>query len=74
MDEKCAKYTCSRRTRRWFFKILDIVSANPYIIYASLSHSKNVTTRLNFVKMLASKLIKKTLVKRLETICRHRDS
>lgn len=69
MDEKCAKYTCSRRTRRWpmaiFFKLLDIASANSYIMYAS--YPENKMTRLNFIKMLASELTKEHLQERLQT-------
>lgn len=56
MDEKCAKYSCSRRTRRWpmaiFYKLLYICSTNSYILYSS--YPGNDMKRFIFVKKLAS--------------------
>lgn len=68
MDEKCAKYSCSRRTRRWpmaiFYKLLDICSTNSYILYSS--YPGNDMNRFIFVKKLASQLIENHLRERLQ--------
>ena len=69
MDEKCAKYTCSRRTRRWpmaiFYKIVDICSTNSYIMYNSFPG--NDSKRFKFVKTLAGKLIEEHVRERLHS-------
>lgn len=59
LDEKCAKYTCSRRTRRWpmaiFYKIVDICSTNSYTMFASVP--ENDLTRFKFIENLADQLV-----------------
>lgn len=69
MDEKCAKYSCSRRTRRWplaiFYKVVDICSANSFIMYGS--HPQNNSSRFCFVEELADALVKPHMVRRLQT-------
>lgn len=68
IDEKCAKYSCSRRTRRWpmaiFYKVLDICSVNAFIIYSSIPG--NNLSRFNFVKKLANQMVDNHLRGRLE--------
>lgn len=72
LDEKCAKYSCSRRTRRWpmaiFYKVVDICSSNAFVIYQSHSNTEGQNTegtRFAFIKDLAFKLITPHLEKRL---------
>lgn len=75
MDEKCAKYTCSRRTQRWpmaiFYKILDICSVNSFIMYSSFPN--NDMSRFTFIKTLASQLVQNHMRDRLENACVNRE-
>lgn len=67
LDEKCAKMSTSRRSRRWpltiFYTILNIASVNAYIIYSNFSTKK--LKRLYFVKNLARQLVSEHLERRL---------
>lgn len=68
LDEKCAKYSCSRRTRRWplaiFFKLVDICSVNAFIIYTSYPQNAN-DSRFSFIEKLADLLVKDHMIRRL---------
>lgn len=63
--EKCAKYTCSRRSRRWplviFYRIIDIAAVNAFI----LSNYKR-EDRLDFTKNVAKSLVQPHLERRLK--------
>ncbi|CAH2107383.1 unnamed protein product [Euphydryas editha] len=63
LDEKCAKYTCARRSRRWplviFFRILDVAAANTFII-----SNYNSTKRMEFMKDLGRRLVTPQLERR----------
>lgn len=60
LDEKCSRFSSSRRTRRWpmavFFQMLDISVANSHIIYTSGLNNAELSTG-NFLKMLAKELV-----------------
>lgn len=68
LDEKCSKYSSSRRTRRWpmviFFRILDIASSNAYVVYSS-ANPDNKISRFTFIKNLANDLVTPQLTRRL---------
>lgn len=59
LDQKCATYSSSRRTRRWpmavFFAILNISTVNAYVLYQSFRDTQEMS-RLNFLKILAKSL------------------
>ena len=60
LDQKCATYTASRRTRRWsmaiFFALVDIVcGVNSYCLYQAFEKTPDIT-RLDFMKSLAKSL------------------
>lgn len=63
MDEKCTKYSCARRSRRWplviFYRILDIAAANSFILSKYPS-----SDRLKFMKNLAKSLVTPHLQRR----------
>ncbi|CAH2088017.1 unnamed protein product [Euphydryas editha] len=63
LDEKCAKYTCARRSRRWplviFFRILDVAAANTFII-----SNYNSSKRMEFMKDLGRRLVTPQLERR----------
>nr|XP_022911031.1 uncharacterized protein LOC111422056 [Onthophagus taurus] len=65
LDEKCAKYTCSRRSRRFplviFYRILDIAAANSFII-CNYDKSK----RMEFMKDLGRRLVTPPIERRYE--------
>ena len=68
VDQKCAIYCTSRRTRRWplvvFYRILDMSAINGYIIHQS--HLKaTLITRLNYMKGLAKDLCEPYLRQRM---------
>lgn len=67
VDEKCTKYSCSRRTRRWpmaiFYRIVDMSALNAYIIHQSCS-PQTFYTRLQFLKILAKQLYEPLLKER----------
>lgn len=60
LDQKCANYSCGRRTRRWplaiFYRIIDICAANAFVIFSSVRDNPE-TIRLNFMKNLAKQLV-----------------
>lgn len=70
LDEKCAKFTCSRRTRRWtmalFFRLFDISTVNAYILYESYSKNSHLE-RSKFIEKLAFQLVRPHLERRLES-------
>lgn len=59
LDQKCANYSCNRRTRRWpmavFFALLNISTVNAYVLHQSYRDAQYIT-RLNFLKALARSL------------------
>lgn len=63
MDEKCAKYTCARRSRRWpmviFYRVLDIAAANSFIM-----SNYPPSDRLPFMKKLGRCLVTPHLERR----------
>lgn len=63
LDEKCTKYTCSRRSRRWplviFYRILDIAAANSFIM-----SSYPTPNRLGLMKNLNKSLVTPCLDRR----------
>lgn len=75
MDEKCTKYSCSRRTRRWpmaiFYKIVDICSTNSYIMFGSLP--ENNLTRFQFIESLADELVSSHMHRRFNMPTLQRD-
>lgn len=69
LDEKCAIYCSSRRTRRWpmaiFFRILDISAVNAYVLHYSYRDNEKIT-RLIFMKKLANALVRPHLERRIQ--------
>lgn len=69
LDEKCAKSSSSRRTRRWplviFFRMLDISIVNTYILHQSYKDNEMITDKSNFAKALANALVHEHMVARL---------
>lgn len=69
LDHKCSNYSSSRRTRRWpmvvFYTIVDVgCGVNAYVLYQSYRNTPRMT-RMDFLKMLASKLITPHMTRRL---------
>ena len=69
LDQKCANYSSSRRTKRWplaiFFTLVDVAcGVNSYIIHQSYPKAK-VMTRLDFMKILGRCLIGPHMQRRL---------
>ncbi|XP_069670943.1 piggyBac transposable element-derived protein 4-like isoform X1 [Periplaneta americana] len=69
LDQKCANYTSSRRTRRWpmaiFFTLVDVAcGVNSYVLHQAYPKSE-VLTRLDFMKTLARSLISPHMQRRL---------
>lgn len=70
VDQKCANYTSSRRTRRWpmvvFFTLVDVgCGVNSYILYQSYKDTKRLT-RFDFMKTLANSLTHPFMAFRME--------
>ena len=70
LDQKCATYTASRRTRRWpmaiFFALVDISSGvNAYRIYQAFEKSPEIS-RFDFMKGLAKSLTNPLMKRRIE--------
>lgn len=67
LDEKCAKHSTSRRTRRWpmvlFFRILDISGVNAHIIHQSYKNNTELQ-KTDFLKTLADELVRPHLERR----------
>lgn len=70
LDEKCSKFSCSRRTRRWsmavFFRLFDISTVNAYILYESYRNNNHLE-RSKFIEKLAFHLVEPQLKRRVET-------
>ena len=72
-DQKCAKYTCSRRTRRWplcvFYGIINAATINAWIIHSENVEKEGNKTkeRRTFMANLALDLIAPWAKKRLNT-------
>ncbi|KAG5887411.1 hypothetical protein JTB14_024610 [Gonioctena quinquepunctata] len=70
LDEKCAKSTSSRRTRRWplaiFFRILDVSVVNSYILHQCYKNNEVIKEKAEFAKELAAKLVKGNMERRLQ--------
>lgn len=66
LDEKCNKYSCARRSRRWplviFYRILDIAAANSFIM-----SNYDSSHRLKFMKDLGKSLVTPHLERRYTT-------
>ncbi|KAJ8951169.1 hypothetical protein NQ314_007709 [Rhamnusium bicolor] len=60
LDEKCAKFSCNRRTCRWpmaiFYQLFDISTVNAYIMYESY-RDNNLLQRSVFLEKLAFQLV-----------------
>lgn len=67
LDEKCAKFSCSRRTRRWpmaiFFRLFDISTVNAFILYSSYKDNTHLY-RSKFIEKLAYQLVSPQLQRR----------
>ncbi|GBP18055.1 AN1-type zinc finger protein 4 [Eumeta japonica] len=65
LNEKCAKYSCARRSRRWplviFYRILDIAAADSFIL-----SNYDSANRLMFMKILGKSLVTPHLERRDE--------
>nr|CAI5819415.1 unnamed protein product [Callosobruchus analis] len=70
LGEKCSKFSCSRRTRRWsiavFFRLFDISTINAYVLYESYRNTVNLE-RSKFIEKLAFQLVEPHVKKRLES-------
>ncbi|KAG5865553.1 hypothetical protein JTB14_006715 [Gonioctena quinquepunctata] len=70
LDEKCAKSTSSRHTRRWplaiFFRILDVSVLNLYILHQCYKNNEVIKEKAEFAKELAAKLVKGNMERRLQ--------
>lgn len=68
LDQKCATYSVSRRTRRWpmalFGAIMNIAAVNSYILYYSVISNENMD-RCTFIQNLAMTLVIPQLHRRL---------
>lgn len=68
LDEKCAKHTTSRRTRRWpmaiFHRLLDISGINSHVLYQSYKNNPQLE-KADFIKELADELVRPHLERRL---------
>lgn len=69
LDEKCSKFSCSRRTQRWsmavFFRLFDISTVNAYILYESFKDIEHLQ-RSKFIEKLAFYLVEPHIKRRLE--------
>lgn len=70
VDQLCANYSSSRRTRRWpvkiFFTLVNVsAGVNGYILHQSFSTTPRLT-RMNFMKELAKALVSPLMQRRLE--------
>ncbi|KAJ8929064.1 hypothetical protein NQ314_018282 [Rhamnusium bicolor] len=67
LDEKCAKFSCNRRTCRWpmaiFYQLFDISTVNAYIMYESY-RDNNLLQRSVFLEKLAFQLVTPELERR----------
>lgn len=70
LDEKCAKHSSSRRTRRWplavFFRILDVSVVNSYILHQCFKENDEIKEKSVFAKSLASSLVRDHMKRRLQ--------
>lgn len=72
VDQLCANYSCSRRSRRWhiviFFTIILNVSAgvNGYILHQSYSETARMS-RMDFMKELAKSMVFPPVERRLQS-------
>lgn len=68
LDEKCAKSSTSRRTRRWpmaiFFRMIDISIVNAYILHQSYKDNPNIPYKSPFAKQLAKQLVEEHMKRR----------
>lgn len=67
LDEKCAKFSCSRRRRRWpmaiFFRLFDISTVNAYVLFNA--YKDNPTQqRTDFLQDLAFQIVTSHLERR----------
>lgn len=67
LDEKCAKHSTSRRTRRWpmviFFRILDISGVNAFVVHQAFKNNP-VLEKTDFLKLLREELTRPHLERR----------
>nr|CAI5849827.1 unnamed protein product [Callosobruchus analis]CAI5855842.1 unnamed protein product [Callosobruchus analis]CAI5859922.1 unnamed protein product [Callosobruchus analis]CAI5869836.1 unnamed protein product [Callosobruchus analis]CAI5870482.1 unnamed protein product [Callosobruchus analis] len=67
LDEKCAVYSCGRRTQRWsmavFYRILDMSTVNAYVLYGSYKNNPPLS-RSDFMKNLARSLVDENMRRR----------
>lgn len=68
MDMKCANYSPNRRTRRWplaiFYYLISMMCVNTEIIHKA-SKTASTLKRFDFMKLLATNLIKNHMTRRL---------
>lgn len=78
VDQKCANYSTSRRTRRWplslFFRFLDMSAVNAHVIYIANNFTvqqrrEKAKYRLKFQEALAFGLLENHLKERAQLKC-----
>lgn len=71
VDQMCASYNCSRNSRRWpmtlFYALLNIAGINAQVIYFANGNPSGISSRREFLKMLALKLMNEHLGERIES-------
>ncbi|KAL0809843.1 hypothetical protein ABMA28_011332 [Loxostege sticticalis] len=76
LDQRCANYSTSRRTRRWplaiFYRLLDISASNSYVVYLS-TQLENTESRFTFMKRLAGQLTRPHMERREKITAIQRD-
>lgn len=69
LDEKCAKFSSSRRTQRWpmaiFYQTFDISTVNAYIMYESFPNNQHLE-RGGFLEKLCFQLVTPHMQRRTE--------
>nr|CAI5822734.1 unnamed protein product [Callosobruchus analis] len=67
LDQKCANYSCLRRTQRWsmtvFLRLVDMSTVNSFVLYNSYKGNREIE-RSTFLKNIALSLVKPHMVRR----------
>lgn len=68
LDEKCTKYNCTRRSRRWpltiFYTLLNISLVNGYVLFSSFPGNPAMS-RYEYIRDLSLQLMEAHLLRRL---------
>jgi len=74
LDQKCANYSVSRRTRRWpsvvFYGLLNIACANGYVLWKGSNPEKKIRRR-QYIKSVGIELIKEHIINRKVEYSKH---